>query len=80
MALSVPAAAQPVNNAALTRRELILRGALALAAGPPLLTRLSEDVAAAGPARSWSLGAFVNPDNERLTFAAAAMFPTVVPE
>jgi hypothetical protein len=71
MALSVPAAAGPVNNAVLTRRELILRGALALAAGPPLLAWLSEDVAAAGPARSWSLGAFVNPDNERLTFAAA---------
>ena len=57
---------------ALTRREVVVRGSLALATGS-FLGRVAEDMAAAGarPARNWTLGAFVNPANERLTFAAA---------
>ena len=49
----------------LTRREVVVRGSLALAAGS-FLGRLAEEAAAgAGPARNWALGAFVNPANER---------------
>jgi hypothetical protein len=62
----------PPIKEGVTRRDLILRGSLALAATSPLLTRLLDMPAhAAVPRTAWSLGAFVNPGNDRLTFAAS---------
>ncbi len=55
----------------LTRRELVGRG-MALAAGTTIFARLAEDEAfGVSTAPRWSLGAFVNPANKRLTFAEA---------
>ena len=57
----------------LTRRDLLVRGSLALAVSSPLLSRLAQaDVAGAAVGRgAWSLGAFVNPGNQQLTFAGS---------
>ncbi len=61
----------PDHGPILTRRDLLVRGSLALAVSSPLLSRLAQaDVAGAAIGRgAWSLGAFVNPDNHRMTFA-----------
>ncbi len=55
----------------LTRRDLVVRGSLALAASSPVLSRLARaDVARASVGEgAWAFGAFVNPDNRRITFA-----------
>jgi hypothetical protein len=57
----------------LTRRQVIVNASAALAAASQLPVWLERADAALGPeaARRWALGAFVNPGNERLTFAKA---------
>src|SRR3954447_18958896 len=61
------------HDPTLTRRDVVVRGALALAALSPILRRAAQaDVARASVERAaWALGAFVNPGNRRLTFAGS---------
>jgi Glycosyl hydrolase family 26 len=56
----------------LTRREVIVTGSVALVAWSQLgrLARADASLDAAA-SRRWALGAFVNPSNQRLTFAKA---------
>jgi hypothetical protein len=56
-----------MNRAMLTRREAIVRGSLALAAGSPLLRLMTTETATAAiRPRRWTLGAFANPGNHQL--------------